>query len=157
MKGTIWLVESHLKFVMRRLMNYSWVRMFTSNLTHGWWRERNVSESTVGYRRWPCINRTLNMWEIFVNLTCINSTPVYRNKPSHFFNFLTQQGLSWLYGSWVYYVKLFGICINFKLLWACQIFYYNHIKFYCCFILHKQKLHVKYLKINHCIIPNACW
>jgi hypothetical protein len=22
------------------------------------------------------------MWEIFVNLTCINSTPVYRNKPS---------------------------------------------------------------------------
>ena len=101
MKGTIWLVESHLKFVMRRLMNYSWVRMFTSNLSHGWWRERNVSESTVGYRRWPCINRTLNMWEIFVNLTCINSTPVYRNKPSHFFNFLTQQGLSWLYGSWV--------------------------------------------------------
>ena len=33
-------------------MNYSWVRMFTSDLTHGWWRERNVSESTVGYRRW---------------------------------------------------------------------------------------------------------
>jgi hypothetical protein len=51
MIGTIWLVESHLKFVMRRLMNYSWVRMFTSDLTHGWWRERNVSESTVGYRR----------------------------------------------------------------------------------------------------------
>jgi hypothetical protein len=41
MKGTIWLVESHLKFR---------VRMFTSDLTHGWWRERNVSESTVGYR-----------------------------------------------------------------------------------------------------------
>jgi hypothetical protein len=52
MKGMIWLVESHLKFVMRRLMNYSWVRMFTSDLTHGWWWERNVSESTVGYRRW---------------------------------------------------------------------------------------------------------
>jgi hypothetical protein len=46
MKGTILLVESHLKFVMRRLMNYSWVRMFTSDLTHVWWRERNVSEST---------------------------------------------------------------------------------------------------------------
>ena len=26
--------------------------MFTSDLTRGWWRERNVSESTVGYRRW---------------------------------------------------------------------------------------------------------
>jgi hypothetical protein len=52
MKETIWLVESHLKFVMRRLMNYSWVWMFTSDLTHGWWREGNLSESTVGYRRW---------------------------------------------------------------------------------------------------------
>jgi hypothetical protein len=49
MKGTTWLVESHLKFVMRRLMNYSWVRMFTSDLTHGWWRARNISESTVCY------------------------------------------------------------------------------------------------------------
>jgi hypothetical protein len=30
----------------------------------------------------------------------------------------------------------FEFCINFKLLWAyCQIFNYNHIKFYCCFIL----------------------
>jgi hypothetical protein len=53
MKGTIWLVESHLKFIMRRLMNYSWVRMFTSDLTHEWWRAMNVSESTVGYRRCP--------------------------------------------------------------------------------------------------------
>ena len=44
-------------------------------------------------------------------------------------------------------------CINFKLLWAyCQIFNYNNIKFYCCFILQRQKLHAKYLKINHCII-----
>jgi hypothetical protein len=104
MKGTIWLVESHLKFVMRRPMNYSWVRMFTSDLTpiclremmficqiftsdtkefhfhkrdfdwlirnfeyswkrmftsdltHGWWRERNVPESTVGYRQWTSVN-----------------------------------------------------------------------------------------------------
>ena len=34
-----------------RNFEYSWKRMFTSDLTHGWWRARNVSESTVGYRR----------------------------------------------------------------------------------------------------------
>ena len=34
-----------------RNFEYSWKRMLRSDLTHGWWRERNVSESTVGYRR----------------------------------------------------------------------------------------------------------
>jgi hypothetical protein len=35
-----------------RNFEYSWKRILTSDLTHGWCRERNVSESTVGYRRW---------------------------------------------------------------------------------------------------------
>ena len=75
MKGTIWLVESHLKFVMRRLMNYSWVRMFTSDLTHGWWRESNVSESTVGYRRWLILYLDKTWWLWFsylVNFPFLN-------------------------------------------------------------------------------------
>jgi hypothetical protein len=70
MKGTIWLVESHLKFVMRRLMNYWWVRMGKSDLTHGWWRERNVSESTECYRRWALTNLPWKYKWIMVMISC---------------------------------------------------------------------------------------
>ena len=40
---------------------YCIVRMFTNDLTHGWWRESSVSESTVGYRRWWSHNFRFSM------------------------------------------------------------------------------------------------
>ena len=43
-----------------RNFEYSWKRTFTSDSTHEWWRERNVSESTVGYRRWYIYERSLS-------------------------------------------------------------------------------------------------
>ena len=67
-----------------RNFEYSWKRMFTSDLTHGWWRARNVSESTVGYRRWSpsgidniklsIIQRKFKQWWSTIPPISINGT-----------------------------------------------------------------------------------
>ena len=63
MKGTIWLVESHLKFVMRRLMNYSWVRMFTSV-----WPTGDGERGT--YRNQPWVTDDGETYDFRLNYWC---------------------------------------------------------------------------------------
>ena len=64
-----------------RNFEYSWTRMFTSDLTHGWWRERNVSESNVGYRRWYMYECSLSWLGTDASIKADEVKLVYGVKP----------------------------------------------------------------------------